>query len=262
MNKPNARDNYAAAISLFERALVLDPNSVEAQSRLARALVGRVFEDMTSSRAADIGYAEEMVERALAQFPNHPHARYVKGQLLRWQTPLRRSNCRIRNLARVQSKLLERLRPYRAVQVAHRLGGGGDPAISASHPSQPPRSQYFRSVLGHRGGTSLTVTNRRLNSLVRKSAQRQSGVWGAIMPRSPPPMRLRETPNGLAFELSEARRLSGDDRYSSIAGLQASGIGISLGWRPSVRFTRPLISPVCAKPVCRRSDRQGWCELS
>ena len=31
-NKPSTRDNYAEAISLFERALVLDPQSVEAQS--------------------------------------------------------------------------------------------------------------------------------------------------------------------------------------------------------------------------------------
>jgi hypothetical protein len=83
-------------------------------------------------------------------------------------------------LARVQSKLHERLLLDRAVQVSHRLGlgGGGDPAISASHPSQPPRSQYFPGVLRHRGGTSLAVKNRRVNSLARKSAQRQSGTRG------------------------------------------------------------------------------------
>jgi adenylate cyclase len=36
------RDNYAQAISLFERALALDPGSVEAQSQLAGALAARV----------------------------------------------------------------------------------------------------------------------------------------------------------------------------------------------------------------------------
>ena len=37
--KPPSRDNYAEAISLFEHALALDPQSVEAQSRLAARLV-------------------------------------------------------------------------------------------------------------------------------------------------------------------------------------------------------------------------------
>ena len=38
MWKPLSRDSYAAAITLFERALALEPASVEAQSLLAAAL--------------------------------------------------------------------------------------------------------------------------------------------------------------------------------------------------------------------------------
>ena len=41
-NKGPTRENYAQAISLFERALALDPRSVDAQSWLASALVTRV----------------------------------------------------------------------------------------------------------------------------------------------------------------------------------------------------------------------------
>jgi hypothetical protein len=37
-------DNYAEGIGLYERALALDPHSVEGQSRLAHALVGRVLD--------------------------------------------------------------------------------------------------------------------------------------------------------------------------------------------------------------------------
>jgi TolB-like protein/class 3 adenylate cyclase len=87
-NKPSTRDNYAEAISLFERALALDPRSVEAQSRLASALAGRVLDDMTPSRAADIERAEDLVGRTLAQSPNNPHAHYAKGQVLRAQNHL------------------------------------------------------------------------------------------------------------------------------------------------------------------------------
>jgi TolB-like protein len=40
--RPNSREVYEEAISLFEHALTLDPQSVEAQTELANALVGRV----------------------------------------------------------------------------------------------------------------------------------------------------------------------------------------------------------------------------
>jgi hypothetical protein len=52
--KPPSRDKYAEEIRLFERALALDPRSVEAQSQLARALMDRVLDAMTDSAATDI----------------------------------------------------------------------------------------------------------------------------------------------------------------------------------------------------------------
>src|SRR3984893_14860579 len=64
--QPWTRDNLAAAISLFEHALALDPCSVEAQSRLANALVNRVINDMTASRALDMARAEKLISEALA----------------------------------------------------------------------------------------------------------------------------------------------------------------------------------------------------
>src|SRR5580692_9669728 len=50
--KPNSRDVYAEAISLFEHALALDSQSVEAQTRLAGALVSRVMNGMSESAVA------------------------------------------------------------------------------------------------------------------------------------------------------------------------------------------------------------------
>jgi TolB-like protein len=47
LSKPPARDRKDKAISLFERALTLDPQSVAAQSWLACALAGRVMENKT-----------------------------------------------------------------------------------------------------------------------------------------------------------------------------------------------------------------------
>jgi TolB-like protein len=83
--KPPSPDGFAEEISLYERALVLDPRSVEAQSRLAAALAIRVVGDMTASSAADIERAKGLSEQALATSPRSPLAHYAKGQLLRAQ---------------------------------------------------------------------------------------------------------------------------------------------------------------------------------
>jgi tetratricopeptide (TPR) repeat protein len=80
-----SRDTYAERISMFERALEIDPQSVEAQTRLAFSLVGRVLEQMTGSAAADMERAEGLVGQALATSPSSSFAHFAKGQLLRAQ---------------------------------------------------------------------------------------------------------------------------------------------------------------------------------
>ena len=65
-SKPPTRQNYAEVINLFECALALDSRSAEIQSWLARALVARVFEQLTDSVKSVIGRAEALVEQALA----------------------------------------------------------------------------------------------------------------------------------------------------------------------------------------------------
>jgi adenylate cyclase len=83
--RPSSRDVYAEAISLFEHALALDPQSVEAESRLANSLAGRVLDRMTNSAAADLARAEGLVGRALAASPHSAYAHQVKGLVLRAQ---------------------------------------------------------------------------------------------------------------------------------------------------------------------------------
>jgi TolB-like protein len=83
--KPNSRELYAEAISLYERALTLDPESVEAQTQLAGALVGRVIDLMTDTAPADLARAEEVVNQALAAKPRHAKAHLFKGRVLRAQ---------------------------------------------------------------------------------------------------------------------------------------------------------------------------------
>jgi tetratricopeptide (TPR) repeat protein len=84
-SKRATRDTRAEAIGLFERALALDPRSVEAQSALAGTLAGRAMDGMTNSAVADIARAESLADQALAASPHNPLAHNAKGQVLRAQ---------------------------------------------------------------------------------------------------------------------------------------------------------------------------------
>jgi adenylate cyclase len=83
--KPASRDSLAEAVRLFEHALSLDPRSVEAQTRLAGSLAGRVLNGMTGSAAADLARADELIDRALAASPRYALAHVVKGDAMRAQ---------------------------------------------------------------------------------------------------------------------------------------------------------------------------------
>jgi tetratricopeptide (TPR) repeat protein len=83
--QPATCENYANAIFLFERAVALDPQSMDAQSWLASVLTWRMLDGITDTAAADIARAEELVGRALAASPRSPLAHFAKGQLLRAQ---------------------------------------------------------------------------------------------------------------------------------------------------------------------------------
>jgi tetratricopeptide (TPR) repeat protein len=80
-----SRDSYDAAIGLFQRALVLDPKSVEAQSLLADVLVNRQLDFGSGSPAEDIEHAEALSLRAVAAAPRNPLAHFARGQALRVQ---------------------------------------------------------------------------------------------------------------------------------------------------------------------------------
>ena len=81
--KPVSRKGYAEKIGLFERALALDPQSVEAQSLLASVLAGRVLGQMSDAVTADVARAEGLAGQAIAASPGSPLAHYAKAQVLR-----------------------------------------------------------------------------------------------------------------------------------------------------------------------------------
>jgi TolB-like protein/Tfp pilus assembly protein PilF len=216
-----SRDNYAEAVDLFERALALDPRSVQAKSLLAMVLMSRVLEDMTTSRAADIARAEGLIGQALAASASDPQAHFAKGQMLRAQ-----GHCE------------EALPEYEAVIASNRnfaaalvfmgrckmLTGLLDEAI-------PPMEQAIR-LSPRDPGISVWYSQIGLVHLVQSRTD-DAIIW-LEKSRSANPGRpfahawlaaaygLKGETERAAAELGEARRLSGDGRYSSIARLRAT----------------------------------------
>jgi TolB-like protein/class 3 adenylate cyclase len=81
--KPPTRESKAESIGLYERAMAADPGSIDAQSRLADGLAGRVLDGMSDSPTEDIRRAQALLDPALAASPRNPFLHYIKGQVSR-----------------------------------------------------------------------------------------------------------------------------------------------------------------------------------
>jgi adenylate cyclase len=86
LTRPISRQNNDEALALFESALALDPQAVDAAAWLAAALTVRVLDELSDLPNDDLYRAERLVEQALAASPNSTLAHYVKGQVLRAQS--------------------------------------------------------------------------------------------------------------------------------------------------------------------------------
>ena len=180
-NKPPSRDKYAESISLYERALALDPRSVKAQSLLAGALMARVLNNMSEAAAADIARAEGLAGQALAASPLTPLAHYAKGQVLR-----------------AQRRYEEAIPEYETALASDR---------------------NWVDALHHLGQCKLFAgaMEETIPLVEQAPAQPYIRAWLASA------YALKGETERAAVELAEARRLSGDDRFSSIARLKALG---------------------------------------
>jgi TolB-like protein len=81
--KSPTRKNYSEAVGWFDRALSLDPASVEAKSLLASILAARALDRMTDTSPNDFARAERLVREVLTVSSRSPIAHYAYGQVLR-----------------------------------------------------------------------------------------------------------------------------------------------------------------------------------
>jgi adenylate cyclase len=86
MTNPVSRENYDEAEGYFEKALAIDPRSVDAAAWLAVALTVRVTDELSDSPDADLQRADRLAGQALAAAPNYGLAHYAKAQVLRAQS--------------------------------------------------------------------------------------------------------------------------------------------------------------------------------
>jgi adenylate cyclase len=222
MNKPNTRDNYAEAISLFEHALVLDPQSIQARSYLAQALAGRVLNNMTGLRAADIKRTEELVEQALVQSPENPQVHFAKGQMLRVQN--RHHNA----IAEYEISLTSNrnlVAAYSHIGHCKLLTGSVEEAILVQEQAirLSPRDPAIHLWYGRIGMAHLVQSRIDESILWFERASNTNPAFALHHAWLAATYALKGNAERSAFELSEARSRSGDDRYSSIARLRASG---------------------------------------
>jgi tetratricopeptide (TPR) repeat protein len=223
--QPSSRENYVAQISMFEHALTLDPQSAEAQSRLAGVLMSRALRDMTDSAAADLARADELVGQALAASPRSAYAHFVKGAVLRAQRrpeeaipELETALALNRNMVGALNELgwsklwagaIEEVIPLqeRAIRLNPR-----DPSIG---------SRYFLI------GTVHLLQSRTDEAIVwLEKARSAMPAAPLIRSRLASAYALRGETECAAAELAEARRLRSDDRFSSLARLKAGYFGV------------------------------------
>ena len=223
-NKGPTRDNYVQAIRLFERALALDPGSVDAQTWLANALVTRVNGGLADLATVDIASAEALVGQVLAASPRSALAHWVKAQVLRAQ-------------GRCDAAIPE----YQtAIALNHNLVGAyanlgwckfvvtGSIEELISLQEQAIGLSRYDSFIGYwygRMGFAHLLQSHTDEAIIwfEKAASANPGLWDTHCGLAAA-YALKGDLDRAAAELAEARRLRLDGRYSSIARLKATGV--------------------------------------
>jgi TolB-like protein/Flp pilus assembly protein TadD len=223
MTKPPSRGNYTEAIGLFERALALDPQSIDAQSSLASVLAGRLLNNMTDTATDDLERAKVLSEQALAAWPRSPLAHYAKGQALR-----------------AERRYAEAIPEYEAVLASNRnsaysffnignckfwIGSIEEtiPLIGRAIRLSPRDPFALGTWYGQIGSVHLLQSRTGEAIIWLERARNHSPALSIFRAQLASAYALNGETERAAAELAEARRLSPDDRYSSLARLRATG---------------------------------------
>jgi adenylate cyclase len=219
--KPPSREIYLERVTMFEHALALDPQSVEAKSRLAHSLVGRVLDRLTGSSAADLTRAEELVDQALTASPRSAYAHLVKGTVLRTQNRWQEAIPEYQTALALNPNLVGALYELGWCKL---LDGSLDevPSLVEQAIRLSPRDRFIGYWYGLIGTVQLLQS--RIEEAIIWLEKARSAFPGSPVfhSRLAAAYALRgETERG-ATELAEAQRLAGEGFFSSVAHLNAT----------------------------------------
>ena len=225
LSKPPTRDNYAEVISLFERALAIDPRSVEAQSWLAIALARRKLDQMNDSAAsadADIARAEGLVRQALAVSPSSPRAHFAKGDVLCARNELAEA------IPEFETVLASNRNSVDALAIIGRCKifiGMIDEAISLVEQALrlSPRDRWTGVWCSWIGQAHLLQSRTDKAILWLEKGRSANPALPIVRLYLAAAYALKGERERAPAELAEARRLGGGDRFSSVASTKAVG---------------------------------------
>jgi TolB-like protein/class 3 adenylate cyclase/Tfp pilus assembly protein PilF len=227
-NRDSTRESFAETMSLCESALALDPASIQARALLAQTLAGRVLDQLTDTPAADLERAETLISDVLAASPRDPVAHFTRGQVLRAQS---RYEAAIPEYERAVALNRNWVNAVAALGLCKFHVGAIDEAIPAQEQAirlspRDPRlpNWYWRIGMVH-------LLKARIDDAIcwleqaRSANPRLAGphAWLAAA------FGLAGNSEGAVGELVEARRLSGDNRYATVASFKrANALGAKL----------------------------------
>jgi adenylate cyclase len=232
--KPDSRDSYAEAISLFEHALSLDPRSVAAQTRLAGSLSARVLIGLSDPPAADLARADELIGRALAASPRSPYVHFVKGQVLRAHNRCAEAIPEYESALASNPNFVSALNGLGWCKINMGMIDEAIPLVEQAirlSPRDPGISAWHFLI-----GTVHLLQSDTDQAIVWLEKARSDAPAKPFPPLLAAAYALGGDLDRAAGELAEARRLSGDARYfSSIAKIRTGRL-----WRSLSPKTRAL----------------------
>ena len=224
--KPPTHNNRPEAIALFERALTLDPRSVTAESWLARALAVREPDEMTSSLATDVARAEALVEMALAAEPRNPLAHFAEGTVLRAQDRFEEAIPEYELAIDFDRNWLD---AYTNLGQCKFYTGSLEEYIPLVEQAirLSPRDPMIGVWFGRMGLAHLLQSHLDEAVYWLEKARAASPALPYIHARLASAFALKGETERARTELANARSLSRDDHYASIAHLNAEYLGVT-----------------------------------
>jgi tetratricopeptide (TPR) repeat protein len=217
-----SRDLFAETLTLYEHALMLDPNSVEAQSQIANMLAVRAGNGWTESPESDFRRAEELVEKALAASPRDYLAHHARAAMLRFQG---RCEEAIPEYERALDSNPNWLNSLDLLAACKMMTGSMEDAISLEQQAirLGPRDPYIGNFYLRIGQAHLLLGD--TDEAIMWLEKAAGAIPGFGVPHAylASAYGLKGETKRANSELAEARRLRRGDVYTSIARVKAAG---------------------------------------